>query len=302
MITRRSILLSSAAALRAATGQEVGFCIGTYGMKSLPTEAALRLIATTGYDGVELALMPGWPTDPATMSPADRSRLRAMLREFRLQVPSLNDQLPITENSRSRNIERLRLAADLAHDLAPKAPPLIETMLGGRTSDWYHSRGFMADELRAWAELAEQRDVTVCFKPHAGHAIHNVARALEMLHMVSSQRLRVCYDYCHMFVARESLENSLRQLLPVTGFITLKDARWTETGHEFLLPGDGDTDYKSYFRLLKELGYRRWVAVEVSAMVFRKPGYDPHEAARKTYDAMAPFWSNAGLKRRARRS
>ena len=34
----------------------------------------------------------------------------------------------------------------------------------------------------------------------------------------------------------------------MTGFITLKDARWTATGYEFLLPGDGDTDYPLYFK------------------------------------------------------
>ena len=112
--------------------------------------------------------------------------------------------------------------------------------------------------------------MTLCFKPHAGHAIHDPARALETLRLVSSPRLKICYDYCHMFVASESLESSLRALAPNLGFITLKDARWTDTGHQFLLPGDGDTDYPLYFRLLKELGYRGWVAAEVTAMILAK--------------------------------
>ena len=62
-------------------------------------------------------------------------------------------------------------------------------------------------------------------------AIHNPARALETLRLVSSPRLKICYDYCHMFVASESLESSLRALAPHLGLITLKDARWTDAGH-----------------------------------------------------------------------
>jgi sugar phosphate isomerase/epimerase len=213
----------------------------------------------------------------------------------------LNDQLPLTANGRAHNLERLKLAADLAHYLAPDDPPLIETMLGGKTEEWDRTKEQFADELHAWAELARAREVTICFKPHAGHAVHNPARALELMRTVGSARLKVCYDYCHMFVARESLEGSLRQLSPHLGFITLKDARWTDTGHEFLLPGDGDTDYPLYFRLLKECGYKGWVGVEVSAMIFRKAGYDPRSAARKTYTAIAPIWKASGFPRLNRR-
>jgi sugar phosphate isomerase/epimerase len=50
-------------------------------MRDLPIETALTLIASAGYDGVELALMPEWQCDPAKMSKADGERLRALLRE-----------------------------------------------------------------------------------------------------------------------------------------------------------------------------------------------------------------------------
>ena len=77
-ITRRSVLLAAPMALRGAAPR-IGFCLGTYGMKDLPIDAALRLIARSGYDGVELSLMPEWQCDPARMSHGDRERLRALL-------------------------------------------------------------------------------------------------------------------------------------------------------------------------------------------------------------------------------
>ena len=144
-ITRRSLLLAVPLALAApltlrSAAPQIGFCLGTYGMRDLPIETALRLVASAGYDGVELALMPEWQCDPAKMSKADGERLRALLRETRLALPAMNDVLFITADSRVRNLERLRLAADLAHYLVPKSPPVIETTLGGKTADWPGSR------------------------------------------------------------------------------------------------------------------------------------------------------------------
>ena len=155
-----------------------------------------------------------------------------------------NEALLITTESRTRNLERLQLAAELAHYLAPGDPPVIETMLGGKTASGATSKHGIIDELGSWARLAERHDVTC--SPHALCDLQSCPR-IETLGSVGSLRLKICYDYCHMFVASESLDSSLRALAPHLGFITLKDARWTDTGHQFLLPGDGDTDYRSTF-------------------------------------------------------
>src|SRR4051794_25006832 len=77
-IGRREVLawMAAQAAGRPAGRQvRIGFAIGTYGMKPLPTREALRTIARIGYDGVELALMPGWPADPAVLTPGARKEI-----------------------------------------------------------------------------------------------------------------------------------------------------------------------------------------------------------------------------------
>ena len=180
----------------------IGLAFGTYGMKTLTTEAALRTIARIGYDGVEPALMPGWPTDPAQLSAADRKTLRRLIGDLGLAVPAMLESLPLqgTPKSRAANLERLKRAVALGNELVPSSPPMIDTILGGKTADWERIKGRMVAELKDWAKVAEDGRTTVCFKPHAGDAVQSPDRALWLVREVGSPRIRIVYDYSHFYV------------------------------------------------------------------------------------------------------
>lgn len=302
MISRRAMLqLLAAAAAHSATpkGPVVGFATGTYGMKTLSTQQALRAIAEIGYDGVEPCLISGWPMDPAKLSSSDRRAIRFLLGETGLAVPALLESLPITGDpaKRASNLERLKLAVDLGNELVPLTPPVVDTTIGGKSADWEEIKGTMADELHAWARVAEDAKTTVCFKPHVGNAVSSPERAIWLLKEVGSPRIRIIYDYSHFYLEGFSLASSLKQLLPYTSFISVKDAAGTAARPEFLLPGEGKTDYLEYFRLLRELRYSGYVGVEVSVMIQRKPKYQPIPAARLCYERLAPLFTRAGVER-----
>ena len=297
--TRRQLLQSlAAAAVLQGSVPRIGLCTGTYGMKTLAPREALELIANIGYDGVEISLLPGWPTDPVVFDNAARANLKKVLQQTRLALPSLLESLPLSPaaGQHQANLERLRRAAQMAHDLAPDKPPIVETVLGLKREDWDASKTRMAAELADWATVARQNDITLAIKPHAGQAMCSPERALWILRQVNSPSLRVIYDYSHMFIEGFELESSLRQLFPYTVFIALKDGLKNAPGHEFLLPGDGATDYKSYFQLLRRLNYQGYVGVEVSALIFRQPGYDPEAAARRSYTNLAPVMTATGVR------
>jgi inosose dehydratase len=293
--------LGAPLALAAAknTDPVIGLGIGTYGMKSMAIGAALSAIAETGYDGVELALMPGWPTEPKLLSPSDRQDLRKQLGRLGLALPSLLESLPLvgTPEKRAANLERLKQGMALAHELAPSQAPVIETILGGKTADWDNVKDRMVDELKDWAKLAESNKITICFKPHAGQAVHTPERALWLIHAVGSPNFRIVYDYSHFSLEGVPLEASLKECLPYTPFIHVKDSAGTPDKHDYLLPGDGKTDYVAYFKLLKQYGYQGFVVVEISSMVFSKPGYRPLPAVRLCYERLAPAFAKAGVKR-----
>lgn len=299
-VSRRTFLpLLTLPVLCRATQTGIGLNIGTYGMKSLAILDALKNIADIGYDGVELALMPGWPTNPATLSTADRHEIRRILDDKGLALPSLMESLSMdgSEKSRQHHKERLNLAIDLAHELSPDSPPVIETVIGGKTAEWERVKDSMAAEMNDWATLAEKGNIIICFKPHADQAIDIPERALWMLRQAPGTHIRIVYDYSHYIVQGLSLEESLRQLLRYTAYIAVKDAAGDRSQHRFLLPGDGQIDYVPYLRLLKQLGYRGFVGVEVTSQIHSKPGYDPVATAKLCYNRMASAFEKAGVER-----
>jgi inosose dehydratase len=301
MITRRSFLSAMAAAPLAAAPPRntIGLAFGTYAMKALTAGAALQAIRDIGYDGVELCAMAGWPTDSARLTADDRRDLKRRLEDARLALPALQDSLPITgaPDRRKSNLERIKRMVDLGNELAPQAPPVIDTIAGGRTAEWDKTKGMLVEELREWAKIGEDGRTDICFKPHAGQAVHNVERALWLLREAGCPGLRIVYDFSHFSLEGVTLADSFRQLLPHIGFVAMKDSSGTAERHSYLLPGDGKVDYADYFRTIARLGYRGYASVEVSSQIHGKPGYDPVATARLCYERLAPVMERVGVQR-----
>lgn len=303
MISRRTLLqscLAPAVMAAAKTEPEIGFAIGNYGMKTMATGDALRTLAEIGYDGVELCFIAGWPTDPAKLSATDRRELRKLLGDTGLALPAVLESLAYgsTPEKRAHNIERLKLAVDLGNELAPSNPPVVDTILGGKTADWEKLKGTLVDEVGEWAKVADASKTTVCFKAHADQAVDRPERAIWLLKQVNNPRIRTIYDYGHFYLEGFALDASLREMMPYIAFISVKDsARLPDGKHQYLLPGEGKTDYVEYFRLLKQLKYKGYVGVEVSALIHNKPGYEPVPTARLCYERLAPAMAKANVKR-----
>lgn len=299
-LNRRAALQMLAAFSTCVSGsawqQSIGLCIGTYGMKMLSNRTALELIAQIGYDGVEICLLPGWPADPVQLDHARRVELRKLAAENRLALPAVLESLPLLPGHHTSNLERLRRAAQLAHDVAPGNTSIIDTILGLKANEWETSKSRMADEVGDWSRVALKNKITIGIKPHADQAMNSPERALWLVQQINSPHIRLIYDYSHMSIEGFALKSSLVQMLPYTAFISLKDGRKTAAGSDFLLPGEGNTDYPSYFRLLRELNYQGYLSVEVSALLFRRPGYDPEAAAKKSYLNLSPLMAAAGIR------
>ena len=309
IITRRhSLACTAGLAISIAGGSElialdaaptIGLGFSLYGMKSLPLAKAIETCREIGYDCIELPLMPGWPADPEKLAFSARKELKSAFEKNGLRLSALMENLPLLSDEKTHavNLQRLKMAAELAHQLAPDKPPLIETVLGGKPAEWDAVKEKMAARLKDWAKVAEENKVVIAIKAHVGNALHTPADAVWLLEQVGSKFVRLEYDFRHFGLQKISLESSLDTLLPHTVFIHVKDAEGDAAKFQFLLPAEKENRYADYFKLLAKKKYRGDVVVEVSGQIHSRPDYDPVAAARKCYEPLAAAMREAGVKR-----
>jgi inosose dehydratase len=304
-INRRTFLQSQASfvagaaivgsARRAAAAEPtiaLGFSL--YGMRSLELDAAVAACAEIGYTAVELAVMAGWPADSATLSKDARRRLRDRIGSLGLALPALMENLPldVDEPTHQRQLDRIKSAAELAHDVAIGSPPIIETILGGKPGEWDSIKAQFAQRLGDWLKIAAAADATIAVKPHRLGAMNTPADAVSLVSQLGSGRLTLVYDFSHFEHRGMSIADTLRTMLPHTRFVHVKDSRVDGNRVQFLLPGAGATDYAALFTHLREMGYRGSVCVEVSGQIHNRKDYDPLRAARFCYEKLSPAYRN----------
>jgi inosose dehydratase len=256
MLTRRTFLrsttlLATAAPLpllAAASKIDLGFSL--YGMKTLPIDEALATCASIGYRNVEFALNPGFPTEPKALNTSERKRLAAKLAELKLDLSALmlNMSLAADATAQGKFREDIKEAAQLAHDLSPQKVPVVETVLGGKPAEWDQIKDRMAENLHAWATVAAEGQISLAIKAHVGSAVDSPERLLWLLQKADQHAIRAAYDYSHFQLHGIPLEESLKALLPFTKFIHVKDSIGDSKKFQFVLPGEGHTDYAAYFK------------------------------------------------------
>lgn len=260
----------------------------------LPVDAALEHIRNIGYDGAELCLMEGWPSQPAKLDTAARRRIR----DGALPIPTMieNFNLLVSESEHSRTLDRIRAAAVLGADIASKERPILQSVLGGKPAEWEQVKSTMARRLADWARVAHESGIRLAVKSHIGSASDTPEKLLWLLDQVRQPGLSGIYDYGHFQLLDLDLQKTLDVLLPRSSFITVKDGRMVNGKAQFLLPGEGTIDYRKYFALLRSRGYQGWMLVEISRQLQTEPGYDPIAAAKKSYEHLAPLLKSAGLR------
>jgi sugar phosphate isomerase/epimerase len=268
-------------------------------MKSLKVVQALRVCADIGYSSVELACLKDWPCAPELLHKPERAALRAELEGLALDLPCLMENLTllVPDEQHRTNLERLKNACQLGHDLSPDATPIVETVLGGKPDQWETVREQMVGKLREWEKVAASQQTVVAIKAHVSGALHTPQDAKWLVQQIGSPWIRLVYDYSHFQRQHFNLKESLETMLPETAFVHVKDNLTTDGKTEFVLPGDaGDIDYTEYLKQLRDGGYRGALVVEVSGQASSKPGYDPIAAAKRCYKNLQPAFVKAGLR------
>ena len=306
MLTRRHILKSSAVTLGSAAFSSsskarpqntctLGF--STYGMKGLKTLQAVAALEEIGYDSVELTVREGWDADSAKLNKKQRDDLRKRLADSSLLLTSFMEHVAPTDAKKlAHDIERLKMGTELAHDLAPETPPLIQTTLGN--GNFAQMRKQLRDRLGEWVRIAEASGITIAIKPHRGGVVSKPSEAVWLLEQLGNpQRLGMVYDYSHYIFRDLPMGDTIRTALPHTAHIAVKDAVQQNGRVVFKLPGEvGTIDFPALIRLFYAGGYVGDINCEVSGMVWNRKGYDPVAAARACHQNMKKAFLQAGVR------
>lgn len=274
----------------------------TWGMQRTPIEVAVDHCASLGFDGLELTVIPGWPTDAATLDGPARRRIRRLYDDAGLQLCGLsgNTQLlqpPDGEGLESR-LARFRRYLDLASELQRPGQKLtVSTTSGGSAGQWEEVREELVDRYGTLAAHAEAAGVIATAEPHVGSALHTPEGARWLVEQVGSPAFRVHFDISHFNVQGMDMDEVVAELAPLSVHTHVKDERGVVPDYEFLIPGEGDMDYVRYLRAMDEAGYRGHITVEISLMVQRREGYDALAAATRSYGVLSDAFTRAGLTR-----
>ena len=279
-----------------------GFGFSLYGMKNLPLLDALKHCAAVGYDCVELPTMADWPGAPEKLTAEDRKRFRDGLAVHSLRLSALMENVVLLAEPglHAKNLERLKRAAELGHELTDgalidgakavadeKNPAtdrvIIETVMGGKPSEWMEVREAMVGRLREWAEVGKQTQSIVAIKAHISGAAHRPEHIRWLLDQVASPWLKAAFDFSHFQLRNIDLAEAWKMLAADTVFIHVKDSVGTQEKFQFVLPGEGTIDYAEYLKLITESSYTGDIVVEVSGQLHSRPDYDPVAACRRSF-------------------
>ncbi|QOR70077.1 sugar phosphate isomerase/epimerase [Ruania alkalisoli] len=285
----------------------------TWSTPSLPFDEAARTLARIGYDSIEVTVCDGWPTDALTSTNDDVESWRATAAENGLEISSVTANAPLVcdEDIWSRSRHRLIRSFEIAALLGAGTPLPVSLgahrpkppLLGGSPppivaqTTWDADRHLIEDRFGDLAELATAAGCGLALEPHSGAVVSTPEQALAVLAAVDSPTLGINLDISHFAVRDFVLEDVVAQLLPHTLVVEVKDHVRTDTGFDFLVPGEGEFAYVPFLSQLQQLGYDGTVSVEISVRRQAKPGFDEIEAAELSYRTLVQACADAGVHR-----
>jgi sugar phosphate isomerase/epimerase len=267
------------------------FAFSAWAMRELPLEQQIAIVRDAGYVGICLVSDDRFaPLDATRTTAAERRALRAQLDAAGLRLTAIAGHANLLEpdaEARRRSMDRIRAGLDLALDLAgDEGPPPLITMGQGKPETYTTDCQALAERFSELALHASKTGGILALEPHVGQAMDQPEKIVWLMQTVGSPHFRLNLDNSHFEVMGRDMDEYLPQLLPYAVHTDLKDQRGRSPNHEFLVPGEGDFSYVRYLRALHDGGYRGYLTVEISVMVQRRPGYDPAEVARRSFQTV----------------
>ncbi len=274
----------------------------TWGMPTVSIDTAVAHCAALGFDGLEMTVVPRWPTNAADLDTAERKRIRKLYDDHNLILSGLSGATPLLTadpESATEHLARVKTYLDLAAEMQHPGEKLtVSSVSGGTEADWETRKHELVERYGILAAYAEQVGALISMEPHIGAALHLPEQSVWLVEQINSPALRIHLDISHFNIRGLDMDKVIELVVPYSAHMHVKDERGLAPNHEFLIPGEGEMDYVRYLRALDKAGYHGHVATEISIAVQRRPDYDPLAAATQSYRVLSQAFTEAGLDRK----
>ena len=88
---------------------KLGYC--TWGMPTVPIDTIVPFLAETGFDSLELTVIPGYTMELYSMDGAERKRVLQLIQDYGLELPAVTGNTSLVAQEpeiHALNFKRLR--------------------------------------------------------------------------------------------------------------------------------------------------------------------------------------------------
>jgi sugar phosphate isomerase/epimerase len=244
-----------------------GICNEIFKDWNLPD--AMAFAKQAGYDAIEIApfTIAKYVTE---ISEVQRAGIKATAKQAGIAISGIHWVLIATEGfhlthpeeevrERTSNyyVELVNFCADIGGRFVINGSPKQRNLANGITAE--QGRAWAREVLQPAVNVAEDRDVTICFEPLAPsetNFINTAADAIEFAREFNSPALSVILDVKAMSSEGRPVPDIIRASKGGFAYFHANDANLKG-------PGFGDVDFRPIVTALKDVGYDGYVSVEV---------------------------------------
>ncbi len=218
---------------------------------------ALEGIARAGFKYVELSAVEGWTEHiPLDATDAQVAEIQAKMERLGLTPCALSGHSDLTTE---HGVAVGKQAVDLCNRFGLS---LLVTAIGGHYSEDEDKGAFMR-HIHDLADYAAARGVTIGLEVH-GDIMATGAISVPLIQEIDRPNVRITYDTANCIFYGDTLPlDDLRAAAPYLVNVHLKDKIGGKKEWNFPAVGEGEVDFASVIRILRDAGYSGPLSVEI---------------------------------------